>query len=154
MEARMMHRRTTLLSAITLPAIVLAGAVLAFTAFSGDDGAATAADTLRLTVTVGDSLTFDSPSLTVQAGRRVLVTVRNVGATDHDFVIASMPARDVVVKNEVGHSHGDGTTIVGHPKQKGEVTIQFTPAEPGAYEFYCSVTGHKEAGMTGAITVM
>jgi uncharacterized cupredoxin-like copper-binding protein len=103
---------------------------------------------------MGDSLSYDSPTLVLEAGRRAVITVRNVSGIDHDFSIAAMPARDVVVRNESGHSHDDNARIVGHPRRQGEVTIQFTPTVPGTYKFYCSVTGHQEAGMTGTIVVL
>lgn len=32
-------------------------------------------------------------------------------------------------------------------------TIEFTPSEPGEYEFLCTVSGHKEAGMVGTLIV-
>lgn len=111
------------------------------------------ADAQRLEITVGDALLFEPVSLSVQAGRPVLLTIKSVGATDHDFTVVGMPARGV--KNEIkgGHGHGAPGAIVGHPNTKGEVTIRFTPTQSGVYEFYCSVTGHKEAGMLGTITV-
>jgi uncharacterized cupredoxin-like copper-binding protein len=31
--------------------------------------------------------------------------------------------------------------------------IEFTPSQPGEYEFFCSVPGHKEAGMRGTMVV-
>jgi uncharacterized cupredoxin-like copper-binding protein len=155
-----MNRRTKLLGAMVLPAIALVVVAATFRALSGGEASATvrhdamAADAQRLTVTLGDTLRFDQPAFTVNAGRPVVITVRNVGSTNHDFVIPSMPAEDVVIRNEGGHTHGDGTAIVGHPRVNGEVTVQFTPTQPGTYEFYCSVTGHKEAGMTGTIIVL
>jgi len=155
-----MTKRTKLLGAVAAPVIVLAAVVISLKLFTGGDDVVQArhnaivADAQQLTVTVGDSLTFDRPTIIVEAGRPVVVTVRNLSATDHDFVIPSIPAQDVVVRFEGGHSHGDGTAIVGRPKKKGEVTVQFTPIEPGTYEFYCSITGHKEAGMTGTVTVL
>lgn len=111
------------------------------------------ADAQQLTVSFGDALQFDPPTLTVQAGRPVVLTVRNTGTTDHDFSIRQMPARDVKNKVEGGHGHGGAGMVVGHPKAKGAVTIRFTPTAPGTYEFFCSVAGHRDAGMTGSLTV-
>jgi uncharacterized cupredoxin-like copper-binding protein len=31
--------------------------------------------------------------------------------------------------------------------------LEFTPSKPGTYEFWCTVAGHKEAGMTGTLVV-
>jgi uncharacterized cupredoxin-like copper-binding protein len=120
---------------------------------AGNDDDTVPPDAQRLTVTFGDALTFDPPVLTVQAGRPVVLTVRNTGGTDHDLAITGMPARDVKNKVEGGHGHPPGNVIVGHPKTNSEVTIRFTPTATGTYEFYCSVTGHREAGMKGTIIV-
>lgn len=138
-------------------------AVVAITAASliaacsgGDKDEAVPADAQQMTVTVGDALTFDPPSITVEANRPVFVTMKNVGKTDHDFTVIEMPATGV--KNEIKGSeshtgHGMQGVIVGHPKTNGDVTIRFTPTRAGTYEFYCSVAGHKDAGMKGTITV-
>ncbi|QHE52355.1 plastocyanin/azurin family copper-binding protein [Pontibacillus sp. HMF3514] len=58
-----------------------------------------------------------------------------------------------------GDSHGDGH---GHSEQtlhmnakKGQtVRVKFIPKEVGEYEFFCSIPGHKEAGMVGKIKVV
>ena len=32
-------------------------------------------------------------------------------------------------------------------------TLEFTPMEAGTYEFYCTVTRHREAGLIGTLIV-
>jgi uncharacterized cupredoxin-like copper-binding protein len=32
-------------------------------------------------------------------------------------------------------------------------TLDFTPTKPGTYEFFCTVAGHKDAGMVGTLIV-
>ena len=39
------------------------------------------------------------------------------------------------------------------PPGGGSGTLEFTPTEPGEYEYYCTVPGHKEAGMLGTLVV-
>jgi uncharacterized cupredoxin-like copper-binding protein len=143
-------KRKQFASAISVGVLMLAVLV---TGCSGEATDELLTDAQPVTITVGDSLSFEPVALNVQAGRPVLLTVKNVGNTDHDFTIVGMPASNV--KNEIkgGHGHAALGAIVGHPNTKGEVTIRFTPTKSGMYEFYCSVTGHKQAGMVGMITV-
>jgi len=32
-------------------------------------------------------------------------------------------------------------------------SVTFVPTQPGTYEFFCAVAGHKEAGMVGTLMV-
>ncbi len=143
-----MHLRALLLVVVTLPLILGVSCVRA-----GDAADEETAGAQRLTVTVGDSLAFDPPTLTVTAGKPVILTIRNIGNTDHDWTITGLPARDIKSAVQAGHGHPRTGEIVGHPKPKGEVTIRFTPTQPGTYEFYCSVPGHRQAGMQGLLQV-
>ena len=104
---------------------------------------------------------FTPAALTVTASQPVMVTLQNNGSVDHDFSI-----REIEISGEAKAS-GEASTSSGHmmggmgdePKlhvaagagAKG--TLTFTPSKPGTYEFYCTVAGHKEAGMAGVLTV-
>ena len=79
-------------------------------------------------------LAFEPKEFTIPAGTDVVVTIENGGALQHDFVIDELE-----VKSDLLDGGSSGT-----------VTIN---AEPGTYEFYCSVPGHAEAGMVGTLTV-
>lgn len=50
------------------------------------------------------------------------------------------------------HSHEDAAVHV-HTVGGEEAAVTFTPTEPGVYEFYCSVPGHRDAGMIGTLIV-
>jgi glucose/arabinose dehydrogenase/plastocyanin len=84
------------------------------------------------TVTMVD-IAFDPADLAIPANTDVTITLPNTGAALHTFTIDELGV-DVEV------AAGD----------TGTVTIN---APAGTYEFYCSVPGHKEAGMVGTLTV-
>lgn len=50
------------------------------------------------------------------------------------------------------HTHHEAVLHV-HTGSGEQASVTFTPTEPGTYEFYCTVPGHREAGMIGQLTV-
>lgn len=86
-----------------------------------------------VTVTQGD-LFFDPKEFTIAANTDVQVTITNGGALAHDFVIDELGVK----------------TALLNPGESVTITIN---AAAGSYTFYCSVPGHREAGMVGTLTV-
>ncbi len=75
---------------------------------------------------------FKPAQLTLPAGQKVTLTLKNDGATLHNFAIDALGvSKDV----EAGK----------------QVTVSFTPASAGTLPFYCKY--HQALGMTGTITV-
>lgn len=82
-----------------------------------------------------DPYEWSMDDITVQPGDTIAAT--NVGSLQHDFTV-----------DELG-IHEDLPT-------GGEETVMITipeDAEPGEYEFYCSVPGHREGGMFGTLII-
>lgn len=77
---------------------------------------------------------FDPGELDLEAGATITVELVNGGTVEHDFTIDDL---DVKIYAGVGETASD---TVG-------------PVEPGTYEYYCSIPGHREAGMVGELTV-
>lgn len=80
-----------------------------------------------------DPYEWSQYELTLAPGDTIEVT--NVGFSQHDFTV-----------DELGISEdlpNDETVTITIPED----------AEPGEYEFYCSVPGHREGGMVGTLTI-
>lgn len=77
---------------------------------------------------------FDPSALSASAGADVTIRLTNGGIVEHDFVIDDL---GVMVHAAVGETQ--------------EGTIRAVAA--GTYDFYCSIPGHKEAGMVGTLEV-
>ncbi|HEX6331060.1 MAG TPA: multicopper oxidase domain-containing protein [Actinomycetota bacterium] len=75
---------------------------------------------------------FEPSEIEVAAGQ-VTLEIENLDAFDHDFTIDEL---DVYV-----------------PFGANETVEAVFEAGPGTYTFYCSIPGHREAGMEGTITV-
>jgi plastocyanin len=97
--------------------------------------ASTTATSLKLTANPEGSLSYDTKTLSAKAGT-VTITMANMSPLEHNVTVAS------------------GTTVLGAtPTFTGGTRTLTLKLKPGSYTFYCSVPGHRQAGMEGTLTV-
>jgi uncharacterized cupredoxin-like copper-binding protein len=132
---------------------VLTGVAIGLAACSG---AESTSGEQSLTVEAQD-LAFSPAALEVTAGEPVKLTLQNNGALDHDFSIMEFPMEgEAEETGGMDHDMGEGSEEPELHVAAGaaqSATLDFTPSKPGTYEFWCTVPGHKEAGMTGTLVV-
>lgn len=104
---------------------------------------------------------FAPAKVTIKVGQTVEVMLKNAGVIVHDFTIEKIGLKDKAVEHGDEHvaDHADGADpdklpvhVAAEANHSGTVT--FTPSEPGEYEFYCTVAGHKVSGMFGKLIVV
>jgi plastocyanin len=90
---------------------------------------------LALAANPAGMLSFNTKQLAAKAGK-VTITMANMSPVPHNVTIAQ------------------GSTVLGATPtfQGGSKTLTLT-LKPGTYTFYCSVPGHRQAGMEGTLTV-
>ena len=96
-----------------------------------------ASSTQTVEVRATDMLKFEPATITVKRGTPVRLTLTSTGALEHDWVVDNL----------------DGKKVQVHAGPKASATVEFTPTAAGSYEFYCSIPGHREAGMKGTLIV-
>lgn len=123
---------------------------------SGDDSG----DVTEISMTMSDELAFDPAEMEVKAGAPVRMTIENSGTALHDFTIEEIAVEDVMAEGgSTSAAGGHGGMDMGDydlhmALEGGETgTLEFTPMEPGEYQFMCSEVGHADAGMMGTLTV-
>jgi uncharacterized cupredoxin-like copper-binding protein len=104
----------------------------------------------------GGDLAFEPKEIRARVGQTVRLVLDNEGLVLHDFSVEGMPVRGMMATGAEhgGHetgSEGMAVHVASDPGQTGE--LQFVPLEPGTYVFFCSVVGHREAGMEGRLIV-
>ncbi|MFA7248054.1 MAG: plastocyanin/azurin family copper-binding protein [Dehalococcoidia bacterium] len=125
-------------------AIVLAGC-------SGGGSSAPAGDGSSSAVTLQmQDIKYDKTALTATKGQTLTITLNNTGALDHDFTIDKIEG---AAKFDGKDPKADNVAIKALLKAKASGKLEITPAAAGTYDFYCSVPGHKDAGMKGKLTV-
>lgn len=100
---------------------------------AGHEGASPVAEDARHVPVSARSFEFEPAELTVDAGEDIAIVLSSEDGL-HDFTIEELGAHVSV---------DEGATSVGG----------FRADEPGRYAFYCSVEGHREAGMEGTLVV-
>jgi plastocyanin len=97
---------------------------------------APASGSLSLAANPEGQLKYNTSTLTANAGK-VSIDFTNMSPLEHNVTIESS-------------SH----TVVGAtPTFKGESKTLSVTLKPGTYKFYCSVPGHRMAGMEGTLVV-
>ena len=137
-----MNRRP-LLVLLASTALVLTLSACGGGSNSGSTGAATTAagggggggQTLQLAADPGGALKFDTTSLEAKAGK-VTIDFTNDSSLPHNVTIDGPGVED------------EGTDTI-----KGSTANVTLDLKPGKYTFYCSVDGHRAAGMEGTLVV-
>lgn len=146
----MSFRRILALLSVSLAMVLAAGC-------GGDDGSSdTSATTTETTGTTTESagsagggittvaldeFSFDPKDLTVARGDTI--EVKNDGAVAHNLTIEKGPD-----PNEKSQKLAGTSTFLGGKSEKLDVKLA-----PGKYAMVCTVSGHRDAGMVGTITV-
>jgi uncharacterized cupredoxin-like copper-binding protein len=107
------------------------GLALVLAACSGGGTAAGATGSAAVTLS---EFKYAPGDLQMKAGQPVQLTVKNAGSVEHDLTIDKL-----------------GLKVLVQAGQSADREIK--ALEAGTYEIYCSVAGHKEAGMKGKLIV-
>jgi plastocyanin len=92
----------------------------------------------------------------VVAGAREIPVIANElsFAPDTIQMRAGVPVALVLTSKDIEHDvYVTGTGHVVHAAADVTASGGLTIKQPGVYQFWCTVSGHKEGGMVGAITV-
>lgn len=124
--------------------VVLTFTLAAVAVGCGDDGSPSApaapkaggdgGGPLALSAVKGQ-LRYDKSTLTAPAGK-VTIVMTNPSPVPHDVDL-----------------QGDGVTADGKVVGQGGTSTVSADLKPGTYTFFCSVSGHRQAGMEGTLTV-
>jgi plastocyanin len=96
---------------------------------------AAVATTLKLAANPAGQLAYDTKQLSAKAGK-VTIDMSNASPIEHDVAVAQ------------------GSAVLGQTPvfTGGSKSVTLT-LKPGTYTFYCTVPGHRQAGMEGTLTV-
>jgi plastocyanin len=101
-----------------------------------EGGTAGSASAVQIEANPEGALEFTTTSATAKAGK---VTI--------DFTNSSPVPHDVTIEAEGGETLAQ-TEVFAEGSESTTANLK-----PGTYTFYCSVPGHREAGMEGTLTV-
>ena len=87
--------------------------------------------------TAPSGLAFASDTAEAPAGKEVILSFSNAQSIPHD----------VAIEDSSGEVIGQTEVIAG-----GETSTR-VDLKPGTYTYFCTIPGHREAGMEGTLTV-
>lgn len=151
---------------------LLVAAVLSGCSSSTSENAGSSAPSASVvTLVVATDLAFQPLEIRIPADQHVTVRLQNKGKVRHDWTVERIAVTGIETQGSGNHVMGPGSGMDGArgngmmsgsagpgdlhvAAEAGRVAdITFTPEQPGEYVFYCTVAGHREAGMEGRLVV-
>lgn len=99
----------------------------------GGGGSTASSDRVEIQTTTTE-FAFAPKAWEIPSGKPIKIVLKNKGTVEHDFTIDALRLKVTVAAGK-------------------DVEKSFAAIAPGTYEVHCSTAGHKEAGMTGTLTV-
>lgn len=99
-------------------------------------------------------MVFVPDKLEMRKDEQVRFVLKNAGALDHEFVLATVKENDShgkAMMKSPEMEHDDPNAMRVAPNKSSEFVWRFT--KRGEFEFACLIPGHREAGMTGTVRV-
>jgi len=106
-----------------------------------------------------EALKFSPETIEVTAGQLIKLVFQNADSLDHDLSVMEFPMEMMgatqapMAGHDMGNMGGMEPELHMAALMGQTATLEFTPTKPGTYEFFCTVAGHKEAGMKGTLFV-
>jgi uncharacterized cupredoxin-like copper-binding protein len=111
--------------------------------------------TVQVSMHEGDgTMGYSLKSLDVKRGEQIKFIITNDGALAHEFILANEKdnlKHAALMQKFPDMQHDDPNGKSVEPKAKSEILWRFS--KRGTFEYSCLIPGHREAGMTGKITV-
>jgi uncharacterized cupredoxin-like copper-binding protein len=129
--------RTVIAITVVLVLAAVSTAVITSGSSAKAEASATpsATTTLKLAANPAGQLSYDLKRLSAKAGK-VTITMTNMSPLPHNLTVSQ------------------ASTVLGAtPVFQGGSRVLTVNLKPGTYTFYCSVPGHRQAGMEGTLTV-
>ena len=110
--------------------------------------------TRTIAIMTTDAMRFAPDSLSFRRGETVRLHVTNTGKLEHEFVLGTQAEIDEhaeMMRRMPGMVHADASSARVKPGQSADIVWQFS--RTGQFLYACLIPGHREAGMTGRVTV-
>lgn len=110
----------------------------------------------EIKVSLGNSqgeLKFIPDNFEFVSGKKYKLILNNPSPLKHYFTAKDFADVIWTQKVQAGKVEIKGAIHDLELKPEGEAEWVFVPEKAGIYNLYCSIPGHKEAGMTGKITI-
>ena len=119
-------------------------------ACSGAPSSSTTPKTVTLTL---NEFQFQPAEITANVDQPIKLVLKNNGTVLHDFVSTDAMV-EVMEEHGAEHDMAGMQTNMHAAIEAGQQTIlEFKATQPGTYTFYCTIAGHREAGMQGRLIV-
>lgn len=97
---------------------------------------------------------FVPDNITIPAGKMVELKLENMDGQEHDLQVDGLEVEMMSGgAMDATHESGGPGMLAVHTLANETSSVVFMATKPGTYDFYCTLPGHKDAGMVGKLTV-